>query len=234
MRRVKQNCIRWKQNCSTHYIFIFFLFFRYQKTWHFLCQALFSSDNSHEISYFLRKIKKKKNKMCLWNTNMSPGQGQFFFKVGHRSRSRSQVKIVCMSGKPLSQGTYMPNIKALSQTVQKLWPMLELSKQQKTQQTGQKQYVPTIATGDIKTECHQCYNSAWGSKFDNIYLVNKTLKNYALKGSLPKKFLWWFLCWFGALSAVYHATYQVTYFCAHRFISLYVKSENKKVKISWP
>ena len=29
-----------------------------------------------------------------------------------------------MSGKPLSQGTYMPNMKALSETVQKLWPML--------------------------------------------------------------------------------------------------------------
>ena len=43
-----------------------------------------------------------------------------FFKVGHRSESRSQVKIFCMSGKPLSQGTYMPNIKALSQTVHRL------------------------------------------------------------------------------------------------------------------
>ena len=41
-----------------------------------------------------------------------------FFKVGHRSRS--QVKIFCISWKPLSQGIYMPNIKALSQTVQKL------------------------------------------------------------------------------------------------------------------
>ena len=41
----------------------------------------------------------------------------FFFKVGHRSRS--EVKLFCMSGKPLSQGTYMLNIKALSQTVQK-------------------------------------------------------------------------------------------------------------------
>ena len=43
------------------------------------------------------------------------------FKVGHSSRS--QVKIFCMSGKPLSQETYMPNIKALSQTVLKLWPL---------------------------------------------------------------------------------------------------------------
>ena len=42
----------------------------------------------------------------------------FFFKVGHRSRS--EVKIFCMSGKPLSQGTYMSNIKALSEMVQEL------------------------------------------------------------------------------------------------------------------
>ena len=34
-------------------------------------------------------------------------------KVSHRSRSWSQVKFFCMSGKPLSQGTYMPNMKAL-------------------------------------------------------------------------------------------------------------------------
>ena len=47
-----------------------------------------------------------------------PGQGQLFFKVGHRSRS--QVKFVCMSGKPLSQGTYMPNMKALFEMVKKL------------------------------------------------------------------------------------------------------------------
>ena len=38
------------------------------------------------------------------------GQGQFFLQ------SRSQV----ISGKPLSQGTYIPNMKALSETVQKL------------------------------------------------------------------------------------------------------------------
>ena len=31
--------------------------------------------------------------------------------------SRPQVKIFCMSGKPLSQGTYMTNMKALSETV---------------------------------------------------------------------------------------------------------------------
>ena len=55
---------------------------------------------------------------------------QKFFKVGHRSRS--QVKTFFMSGKPSSQGTYLPNIKALSQTVQKLWPMLKLSNQQQT------------------------------------------------------------------------------------------------------
>ena len=120
----------------------------------------------------------------------------FFFKVGQRSRS--QVKIFCMSGKPLSQGTYMPNtkalsqkvqkiwpmlffslkqvtsqgqgqrsiffffyvsgkpmsqgtympkIKALSQMVQKLWPMLKLSNQQTSKQTGQKQYVPASLPG---------------------------------------------------------------------------------------
>ena len=44
----------------------------------------------------------------------------FFFKVGHRSWSRSQVKCFCMSGKPLSQGTHMLNMKALSKMVQKL------------------------------------------------------------------------------------------------------------------
>ena len=48
----------------------------------------------------------------------------FFFKVSNRSRSRSQVKYFCMSGKPLSQGTYMPNMKALPEMVQKLLPML--------------------------------------------------------------------------------------------------------------
>ena len=78
----------------------------------------------------LCNLPETKNKMCLWNTNMSPGYGHFFFKVDHESRSRSQVKIVYMSGKSLSQGTYMPNLKALSETVQKLWPMLELSNQQ--------------------------------------------------------------------------------------------------------
>ena len=34
----------------------------------------------------------------------------FFFKVGNRSRLQS---FFCMTRKPLSQGTYMPNIKAL-------------------------------------------------------------------------------------------------------------------------
>ena len=38
-----------------------------------------------------------------------PGEGH-----GHRS------KIFCMSGKPLSQGTHMPNMKALSERVQNL------------------------------------------------------------------------------------------------------------------
>ena len=44
----------------------------------------------------------------------------FFFKVGHMSRSRPQVKIFCMSGNPLSQETYMSNIKAVSEMVQNL------------------------------------------------------------------------------------------------------------------
>ena len=54
----------------------------------------------------------------------------FFFKVGHRWRSRSQVKFFWMSGKPLPQGTYMRNMKALSERVQNLWPMLKLSNKQ--------------------------------------------------------------------------------------------------------
>ena len=36
-----------------------------------------------------------------------------FFIKGHKSGSRSQIKFFCTSGKPLSQGTCMPNIKAL-------------------------------------------------------------------------------------------------------------------------
>ena len=43
-------------------------------------------------------------------------------------------------------------MKALSQTIQKLWPILKLSNQQTNKQTGQKQYVPDIATGDIKKQ----------------------------------------------------------------------------------
>ena len=77
----------------------------------------------------------------------------FFFKVGHRQRSRSQVKIFCMSVKPLSQGTYMPKnrMKALSEKVQNLWPMLKLSNKQTNTQKGQKQVVPAIATRNIKS-----------------------------------------------------------------------------------
>ena len=67
------------------------------------------------------------NVITIWRTSAidvtalikKTGQGHFLFKVGHRSRSRSQV-VFCMSGKTLSQGTYMPNMKALSETVQKL------------------------------------------------------------------------------------------------------------------
>ena len=42
-----------------------------------------------------------------------PGEGQ-----GHRS------SFFCTSGKLLSQGTYMSNMKALSETIKKLLPML--------------------------------------------------------------------------------------------------------------
>ena len=58
------------------------------------------------------------------------GRGHFF--LWSRSQVKVKVKVrdqifFCMSGKPLSQGTYMPNIKALSKTIQKLWPMLIFS-----------------------------------------------------------------------------------------------------------
>ena len=43
-----------------------------------------------------------------------PGEGQ-----GHMS-----IFFFCTGGKSLSQGTYMSNMKALSETVKKLWPML--------------------------------------------------------------------------------------------------------------
>ena len=33
----------------------------------------------------------------------------------------------CMSGKPLSQGTHISNMKALSEKVKELWPMLYFS-----------------------------------------------------------------------------------------------------------
>ena len=56
----------------------------------------------------------------------------------------------CMSGKPLSKGTYMPNMKALSERIQNLWPMLKLSNKQTNKQTEQKQYVPAVATGHKK------------------------------------------------------------------------------------
>ena len=47
-------------------------------------------------------------------------QGHFFLKECHRARSSSQVKHFCMGGKPLSQETDMTNMKALSETIQKL------------------------------------------------------------------------------------------------------------------
>ena len=39
------------------------------------------------------------------------------FFLENRSQVKVSVNIVCMSGKPLSQGTYMPNMKALSEQV---------------------------------------------------------------------------------------------------------------------
>ena len=82
-----------------------------------------------------------------WNGSKVMSNVNFFFKVGHRSWSRSEAKFFCMSGKPLSQGTYMSKIKVLSQTVQKLGPMLKLTSQQTNKQTGQKQYVPASLLG---------------------------------------------------------------------------------------
>ena len=41
---------------------------------------------------------------------------------GHRS-----ILFFCTSGKPLSPGTCMSNMKALSEIVKKLWPMLIFS-----------------------------------------------------------------------------------------------------------
>ena len=43
----------------------------------------------------------------------------------------------------------MPNLKALSERVQQLMTNVEVV-QQTNKRTGQKQYVPAIATGDIK------------------------------------------------------------------------------------
>ena len=55
---------------------------------------------------------------------MSPGQGQFFFKVstGKGQGHRSKVFFL-YEWEALSQETYLLNMKALSETVQKLWPM---------------------------------------------------------------------------------------------------------------
>ena len=49
--------------------------------------------------------------MLIFSLKYVTGQGQ---GQGHRS------KFFYMSGKPLSQGTYTPNMKALSETVKKL------------------------------------------------------------------------------------------------------------------
>ena len=70
-----------------------------------------------EVVVYINTLRLETRRVCEKRT--CPGvKVNFFFKVGHRLRS--QVKIFCMIGKPLSQGTYMPNMKALSERVQKL------------------------------------------------------------------------------------------------------------------
>ena len=70
-----------------------------------------------------------------------------------------------MSGKPLSQGTYMPNMKALSERVQNLWPMLKLSNKQTNQQTDRAQ---TICA---------CYRYPGHKKVDCLHETLKTMKS---------------------------------------------------------
>ena len=90
-------------------------------------------------------------------------------------------QIICMSGKPLSQGTYMPNIKDLSQTVQKLWPMLKLSKQQTNQQTNKPTNQQTDRAKAIcpryryrahkkKLKCRTSW--AWLASFSQLVLIS--------------------------------------------------------------
>ena len=68
----------------------------------------------------------EKNMIRLWNTNMPPVKGKV---TGH-------LFFFCMNGKPLSQGTYMSNMKALSERIQNLWPMLKLSNKQTNKPTN--------------------------------------------------------------------------------------------------
>ena len=77
----------------------------------------------------------------------------FFFNVSHRWRSKSQFKIFCVSGKPLSHrnlhakyegsiwkgSNLMTNVKVVQQT------------NKPTNRQGKKQFVPAIATWDIKS-----------------------------------------------------------------------------------
>ena len=88
----------------------------------------------------------------IWNASKIMTNVIFFFKVGQGQRS-----LFCMSGKPLPQATYMPNIKALSQIVQKLWPMLKLSNQHTNKPTTNK---PTNRQGK-NIMIQFCY---WGHK----------------------------------------------------------------------
>ena len=72
----------------------------------------------------------------------------FFFKLGHRSRSRPEVKIFYMSGKPLSQETYKPkgSISNGSKVMTNV-KVVQPTNPQTNKQTGQKQYVPTLLLG---------------------------------------------------------------------------------------
>ena len=54
---------------------------------------------------------------------------------------------------------------SISERVQNLWPILKLSNKQTNQQTGQKkQYVPAIATGDIKKGFFKIVPIQWHKK----------------------------------------------------------------------
>ena len=78
------------------------------------------------------------NRICLWNTNMSPvkvkviGQN-FLYEWGALVTRNLHAKYECSIWKD-----------------SKLMTMLKLSNKRTNKQTGQKQYLPAIPTGDIK------------------------------------------------------------------------------------